>query len=73
MSDNSEMIDAIVVCPYCAELMDAPNQRQLELFGYPNCCDFPMLKVDRNKLFKMVQGLDNLKAKLEQEILRGMI
>lgn len=73
MSDNNEMVDGIVVCLYCSELMDAPTEKQLKLFGFPNCCGFDMLKVDRNQVFKIVQGLDNLKAKLEKEILRGMI
>ena len=72
MSEN-EMIDPVMMCIYCGETMDVPNEKQIKIFGFPNCCEEDMLKIERNKLFKIVKGLDSLKTKLEAEILRGMI
>ena len=71
---DDEMKDPICFCLLCGDTMNAPNERQIEIFGYPKCCEgLDMLKTDRNHLFKIVKGLDNLKAKLEAEILRGMV
>lgn len=68
-----EMVDPILVCLYCGDNMNMPNEKQLKIFGYPNCCEEKMLQIERNKLFKLVKGLDNLKIKLEQEIIRGLM
>ena len=74
MSDDVEMVDRVLVCLICGDLMNAPNEKQLKIFGHPKCCEtMDMVPMDRNHLFKIVKGLDNLKAKLEDEILRGMV
>lgn len=67
------MVDPILVCLYCGDTMDMPNEKQIKIFGFPNCCEENMLQLERNKLFKLVKGIDQLKAKLEQEILRGIM
>lgn len=69
----SEMVDPIMVCLYCGDTMNVPNEKQIKIFGLPNCCEENMLQIERNKLFKLVKGLDQLKVKLEQEILRGVL
>ena len=71
--ENNEAKDIVCICVYCGELIESPNAKQIKIFGFPECCEEKMLLIDRNKLFKIVKGLENLKAKMESEILRGMI
>jgi hypothetical protein len=67
----SEYADPIRLCIYCGDVMDEPTERQIEVFGMPTCCDYDMLKVERNKIYDILKGMTNLKAKLEQEITKG--
>lgn len=70
---SEEVKDFFIICPYCSESMDFPTDRQLELFGWPECCGERMLTLNREKLFKLVKGLDNLKIKLEAEMIKGVL
>ena len=73
MSDE-EMVDPILVCIYCGDLMDYPTENQLRIFGgnMPDCCGLKMLTVERNKLWEIAKGMENLKKKIEEEMLRGI-
>lgn len=66
------MIDPVMICIYCGELMESLTEKQMKVFGHPNCCDLKMLVVERNKLFQIVKGLEVLKAKMEAEIVKGI-
>lgn len=70
---TDEFIDPIYICPYCGEVNEPPNEEMATLFGLsePRCCDYNMLKVERNHLFDMVKGVEKLKENLESEILKG--
>ncbi len=62
--------DPFFVCIYCGEFMNALTDEQIKIFGKPICCDFNMLKVEREKLHTMVRSIDTLKKNLEAEILK---
>ena len=63
----SEMIDPILICLYCGEKMDWSDDQE-EKWGVPDCCDSKMLKIDRNGVFKLIQGLDKVKEALQDEL-----
>lgn len=67
------MIDPVLICVYCGDLMDYPSEEWIERFGLPPCCEQDMLQVERNSMFKIIKALDKLKEALEAEILRGQI
>lgn len=69
----SEMLDPILICIYCGDLMDAPNEKQIEIFGKPTCCDFDMLRIEREKMHTIMRSLDTLKANIEAEVLKGIL
>jgi len=68
-----DMLDPVVICIYCGDVMEAPNERQIEMFGKPICCGFDMLHVEREKMHTVVRSLDNLRQNLEAEILKGVL
>lgn len=68
-----EFVDSFAVCLYCGDIMEYPNERQMEIFGKPSCCEFDMLCVEREKLHAIVRSLDNLRKNLEEELLKGMM
>ena len=59
------------VCLGCGDLMDAPSERQIEIFGEPECCEMPMVKIDRNKIHKIIDGLEKLRENLQREATSG--
>lgn len=65
-----EFIDSFAICLYCGDVMEYPNERQMEIFGKPLCCEFSMLQVERQKLHVMVRSLDTLRQNLETELLK---
>ena len=74
MNENNDMVDPIIVCLLCGDFMEHPTDRQLELFGWPKCCDeLKMVCLERNKIIKIIKGLDNLKIKLEAEMIKGVL
>lgn len=72
---EDEIIDPILVCPYCGDTMVYPNENQMRFFNneLPKCCEKKMLVIDKNDLFKVAEGLGKLKAKIEEEIIRGIV
>ena len=66
------MLDPVLICMYCGDLMDHPGERAIEVFGTPQCCEFDMLMVERDKLYRIHEGLDELKKKIEEEMIKGM-
>jgi hypothetical protein len=50
--------------------MNMPNEEQLEIFGYPVCCEHDMLQVEKNEIYSIIKALDSLKAQLEQELIK---
>jgi len=68
-----DMLDPIVICIYCGDVMEAPNERQREIFGIPTCCEFEMLSIEREKMHTIVRSIDNLRTNLEAEILKGIL
>lgn len=68
-----DMLDPLLICIYCGDTMDALTDKQIKIFGKPTCCDFDMLKVEREKLHTIVRSLDNLKKNLESEILKDVV
>jgi hypothetical protein len=68
-----EMLDPIIICIYCGDVMEAPNEKQIEVFGKPTCCDFDMLKIEREKMHTIMRSLDTLKKNIEEEVLKGMM
>jgi len=68
-----EMVDKILICIYCGDVMEGLTEEQIKIFGEPTCCEFSMLPVEREKMHKIVISLDNLKANLEAELLKGVM
>jgi len=67
------MCDNFLACPYCGDTMKALNEKQLEIFGVPVCCDREMITLDKNKTYDMIRnGLDKLKESLEQDLIEGI-
>ena len=69
----NDFIDPIGVCFLCGEVMAYPTEQQMEIFGRPECCDFDMLKVEREKIHTIVRALDTLRENLETELLKGIL
>lgn len=68
-----DFVDSFAVCLYCGDVMEYPNERQMEIFGKPTCCDFDMLQVEREKIHVIVRSLDTLRKNLEEELLKGVM
>lgn len=68
-----DFVDSFAVCLYCGDVMEYPNERQMEVFGKPTCCDFDMLQVEREKIHVIVRSLDTLRKNLEEELLKGVM
>ena len=69
-----DFIDGVAICIYCGFFLDTyPNEKQMKIFGKPRCCDYDMLKIERNKLHTIVRAIDKLKGNLESELLKGTI
>ena len=66
------MRDWIVFCVYCGDIMNCPDERQQEIFGWPKCCEHDMIKADKTKIYSIIKALDILKKKLENEIIKGL-
>jgi len=69
----SDMLDPVMMCIYCGDVMEAPSEKQIEIFGRPTCCEFDMLVVEREKIHTIVRSLDNLRKNLETELLKGVM
>lgn len=68
-----EFIDGFAVCLYCGDTMEYPNEKQMKIFGKPICCEFEMLRIEREKIHVIVRSLDTLKKNLEEEILKNIL
>jgi hypothetical protein len=68
-----QMLDAVRVCLYCGEVMEAPNKEQIKIFGKPICCGYEMVLVERNKILTVTRSLDKLKANLEKQIIQDLL
>lgn len=68
-----QMLDGIVVCFYCGDVMEAPTKEQIKIFGKPSCCGYDMVLMEREKIHTVVRTLDKLKKNLEDQILKGMM
>lgn len=61
--------NTLLACPYCGDTMDMPNEDIIKRFGMAlDCCEFPMVKLDKSNLYKLLKGLDALKTAVEREI-----
>lgn len=67
------MIDPVLICVYCGDLMDAPTEKQIDVFGFPECCDYKMLQIERNNLHRVHKGIENLKANIEHELVKDQL
>lgn len=65
----NEMIDPVIICLYCGEKMDWSDEKE-DKWGLPDCCEFKMLKVEKNNIFKLLAGLDKVKEALEAELVK---
>lgn len=70
-----EIIDPIYICVYCGDVMEQPSERMMATFGEKalNCCDMPMVRAERNKIYQMAKATEKLKENLEQHILKGLL
>lgn len=66
------MNETICVCLYCGDIMNCPDERQQEVFGWPKCCEHDMVKADKTKIYSIIKALDTLKRKLEMEIVKDL-
>jgi len=65
--------DTILVCLLCGEITEMPSEAQMKIFKNAlTCCESNMIKLDRNKIYKIIKSLDTVKSKLEAEIIKGM-
>lgn len=71
---KDEMVDPVLVCFYCGDVISYPTENQMKFFDnrLPRCCDKTMATLDRNDLFKVSEGLKKLKEKIDEEIIRGI-
>lgn len=62
--------DIFLGCVWCGDIMDMPSEDLLKKFGPTalKCCGFEMVKLSRENLYKLLKGLDKLKAAVENEI-----
>ena len=62
--------DILLVCLLCGDTMDHPSEEIVERFGPAalECCGFDMPRVNKGDLYKLLKGLDKLKASIEHEI-----
>jgi len=67
------MIDPILICMYCGDLMDYPSEEMIERFGIPPCCDNDMLCIEKNNLHALLKGIEALKANIENEIIKDQL
>lgn len=67
------MIDPMMICVYCGDTMDAPTEKQLEVFGEPECCEHKMLQVERNNLHVLLKGIETLKKNIEHELVKDQL
>lgn len=68
-----EFVDRVFICVYCGDLLSGMTDEQMERFGKPECCDFNMLPVDREKVHTIVRSLDTLRENLEEELLESIL
>ena len=69
----NKIIDGVMICIYCGDVMEALTKEQIKIFGKLICCDFDMLKIDGNKIHSIVNSMNALKSNLEKEILKGIM
>lgn len=69
----TEFVDEILMCVYCGCLLPGMSEDKIKRFGKPECCEFDMLAIDREKIHTIVGAMDNLKENLEEELLKGII
>lgn len=67
------MIDPVLICIYCGDIMDAPTEKQIAIFGQPECCEMKMLEIERNNLHKVLKGVESLKKNIEHEIVKDQL
>jgi len=69
------MIDPVLICIYCGDLMNKPTDNQIKVFGSSalECCGYDMLTIDRNNLHDISKGIDKLKESVNEEIIRGIV
>jgi hypothetical protein len=67
-----QMLDKILICLYCGEVMEALTKEQMKIFGKPSCCGYDMVAMEREKIHTVVRSIDKLKKNLENQILKGM-
>lgn len=67
-----DMVDPLVICVYCGEVMNALTPQQEKMFGKPVCCGYDMLRIEREKIHAVVRAADKLKENLEAEVLKGV-
>ena len=65
----SEMIDPILLCLYCGDKMEWSDAKE-EKWGVPDCCEFKMIKIERNGIFTLLKGLEKVKESLEAELVK---
>ena len=60
----SKFVDKILMCVYCGDLLPGMSEEQIERFGKPECCEFDMLAIDREKIHTIVRAIDTLRENL---------
>lgn len=62
--------NTLLGCAYCGDTMDMPSEEMVKKFGAIalNCCETPMIQLNKGNLYRLLKGLDKLKSNVETEI-----
>ena len=64
--------NSLCVCPYCGNWQEA-TENVLKIFGHPDCCEHPMILLDRNLILTIATvGLPKLIDSLGKEITKDI-
>jgi len=65
------VIDPILCCFYCGEILPNLTEKQIKTFGKPECCGEFMMPIDRNKIHCILKAFNKIKINLEKELVSG--
>ena len=63
------IVDPILACPQCGDVLSY-SQEQYEKWGIPPCCDYKMLVIERDNIYRLIGGLNKLVENLEKELVK---
>ena len=62
----------LYICLYCGDTLETTDQ-QIKRFGKPSCCEEKMIKINRNRVYKIITSLEKIKDSLEKETIKGIL